>query len=46
MCCQSEVALINKKLGSMDGVIDIKVNLMLRRVAVSPSDGSRQSRVS
>jgi len=34
MCCQSEVTLIQKKLGPMEGVIDLKFNLMLRRVAV------------
>lgn len=41
MCCQSEVALIQKKLGSIAGVSNIKINLMLRRVvvhaAISPS---------
>lgn len=30
MCCQSEVALIRKKIGMLDGVVDLKFNLMLR----------------
>ena len=35
LCCSSEVDLIERKLGAMPGVSDIKVNLMLRRVAVT-----------
>lgn len=35
MCCQSEVTLIQKKLSALDGIVDIKVNLMLRRIAVT-----------
>ena len=35
MCCQSEVTLVHKKLGAMEGVSDINVNLMLRRIAVT-----------
>ena len=35
MCCQSEVTLIQKKLGTMDGVTAIQINLMLRRIAVT-----------
>ena len=35
MCCQSEVELIQRKLGAISGVHDIKVNLMLRRIAVT-----------
>ena len=35
MCCQSEVSLVHKKLDKMAGVADVKVNLMLRRVAVT-----------
>ena len=35
MCCQSEVTLVHKKLGAMEGVSDISVNLMLRRIAVT-----------
>ena len=35
MCCQSEVTLVHKKLGAMEGVFDINVNLMLRRIAVT-----------
>lgn len=35
MCCQSEVSLIHKKLSALPGITDIKVNLMLRRVAVT-----------
>ena len=35
MCCQSEVALIRKKIGALDGVIDLKFNLMLRRCTVT-----------
>ena len=42
MCCQSEVALVHKKLGTMEGVVDVKVNLMLRRVAVT-HDAERAS---
>ena len=35
MCCQSEVALIEKKVGGMKGVTGVKVSLMLRRIAVT-----------
>ena len=42
MCCQSEVELVHKKLGTMEGVVDVKVNLMLRRVAVT-HDAERAS---
>ena len=35
MCCQSEVALIRKKIGTLDGVVDLKFNLMLRRCTVT-----------
>jgi copper chaperone CopZ len=35
MCCQSEVTLIEKKIGTMKGVHNLKVNLLLRRVAVT-----------
>ena len=35
MCCQSEVLLIEKKLGQLDGVMDLKFNLLMRRVAVT-----------
>ena len=35
MCCQSEVNLIQRKIGVLDGVTDIKVNLVLRRIAVT-----------
>ena len=36
MCCQSDraVGLIHTKLEKMDGVKDVKVNLVLRRVTV------------
>ena len=32
MCCQSEVNLIQKKIGSMDGVVDIKVSFPSGRI--------------
>ena len=35
MCCQSEVDLIHRKLGVLSGVHDVKVNLVLRRVAIT-----------
>ena len=38
MCCQSEVALIRKKIGMLDGVVDLKFNLMLRRCTVTHTE--------
>ena len=35
MCCQAEVSLIEHKIGALNGVEGIKVNQMLRRIAVS-----------
>ena len=35
MCCSSEVDLIRHKLGVLAGVHDIKVNLPMRRIAVT-----------
>ena len=35
MCCQSEVTLIQKKLGGMQGIAKVNVHLMLRRIAVT-----------
>lgn len=35
MCCQSEVSLVQKKLGVLPGVQGIRVNLMLRQVSVT-----------
>jgi copper chaperone CopZ len=35
MCCQSEVSLVQKKLGVLPGVQRIRVNLMLRQVSVT-----------
>ena len=41
MCCQSEVSLVQKKLGILPGVQSVRVNLMLRQVAVThePNEG-------
>ena len=35
MCCTSEVDLIQRKVGVLTGVQDIKVNLPMRRIAVT-----------
>ena len=35
MCCQSEVDLINKKIGALPGIQNIGINLMLRQIAVT-----------
>lgn len=35
LCCQSEVDLIQRKIRVLDGVSDVKINVALRRIAVT-----------
>jgi len=45
MCCQSEVSLVNKKLGVLPGVQGIRVNLMLRQVSVTHDESLAPERL-
>ena len=45
MCCQSEVSLVNKKLGVLPGVVNIRVNLMLRQVCVTHEESIDPARL-